>query len=147
MTTLCCNMLASKNDLAAITKPPTDKERKSWKEFQHTVNYLRSLCATPMPVRLRFVRLPNNKLGQCKRNKNHFVIELNSAMGQFQAIDVLVHEWAHALSWNYAMDKLAKVAILDPEQFDRACHDSAWGCAYSRVYLVHQEAIQAFDEK
>jgi hypothetical protein len=35
-----------------------------------------------------------------------------------------------------------KTPGLDPVEFDRACHDEAWGCAYSRVWRAHQEVIR-----
>jgi hypothetical protein len=34
---------------------------------------------------------------------------------------------------------LAKTPGLDPVEFDRACHDEAWGCAYSRVWRAYLE--------
>ena len=50
-----------------------------------------------------------------------------------QSVEVLCHEWAHALAWNCTLDRLSKMRGLDPVEFERACHDEAWGCAYSRV--------------
>jgi len=66
------------------------------------------------------------------------VVLLKHRMGEPQAVDVLCHTWAHALAWNYSLDRLAKKPGVDPVEFDRACHDEAWGCAYSwawRAYL------------
>ena len=31
---------------------------------------------------------------------------------------------------------------LDPLEFDRACHDEAWGCAYSRVWRAYLDVIR-----
>ena len=47
---------------------------------------------------------------------------------------------AHALAWNFSLDRLAKTPGINPVQFDRACHDEAWGCAYSRVWRAYLEA-------
>ena len=44
---------------------------------------------------------------------------------------------AHALAWNYSLDRLAKTHGLDPLEFERASHDEAWGCAYSRVWRAY----------
>jgi hypothetical protein len=27
--------------------------------------------------------------------------------------------------------------MLEPGEFERACHDEAWGCAYSRVWRAY----------
>ncbi len=59
-----------------------------------------------------------------------------------QAVEVLCHEWAHALAWNFTLDRLFKMRGLDPVVFDRACHDEAWGCAYSRVWRAYLEVIR-----
>jgi hypothetical protein len=145
MAVLCCNLIASKGSLDSPHKPVSEACRKTWKEFHYTLSYLRHLCPTPMPVRLSFDPLFSNLLGRCKRNKNHFKIQLNTAMGQFQAIDVLVHEWAHAIAWNYELDRLVKERAT-PEMFEAASHDEVWGCAYARTYRAHQAALKVFDE-
>ena len=30
----------------------------------------------------------------------------------------------------------------DPVEFERACHDEAWGCAYSRVWRAYLDVIR-----
>jgi hypothetical protein len=37
-------------------------------------------------------------LGQCLRRDKRFVVLLNDEMGVPQAVEVLYHEWAHALA-------------------------------------------------
>jgi len=70
------------------------------------------------------------------------VVDLNRNLGEPQAVEVLCHEWAHALAWNYSLDRLARTPSIDPAEFDRASHDEAWGCAYSRVWRAYQEVIR-----
>jgi len=55
---------------------------------------------------------------------------------------VLCHEWAHALAWNFAVDRLINAPDTDPVEFERACHDEAWGCAYSRVWRAYLDVIR-----
>ncbi len=55
---------------------------------------------------------------------------------------MLCHEWAHALAWNFLLDRLAKTPGINPVEFDRACHDEAWGCAYSRVWRAYLDVIR-----
>jgi hypothetical protein len=68
---------------------------------------------------------------------------LNRDLGEPQAVEVLCHEWAHALAWNFAVDRLINAPDTDPVEFERACHDEAWGCAYSRVWRAYLEAGRA----
>ena len=105
-----------------------------WQEFRGVLAGLRAQCPTAMPVVVRTSWLPNTILGQCIRRRHRFVVRLNDQMGEPQAVECLLHEWAHALAWNYSLDRLSKMPGVDPVVFDRACHDEAWGCAYSRVW-------------
>jgi Zn-dependent peptidase ImmA (M78 family) len=96
-----------------------------------------------MPVVVRTAWLPDTILGQCIRRRQRFVVRLNENMGEPQAVDTLCHEWAHALAWNYSLDRLAKTPGVDPVEFERASHDEAWGCAYSRVWRAYLEVGRA----
>jgi hypothetical protein len=70
------------------------------------------------------------------------VVHLNRNLGEPQAVELLCHEYTHALAWNYSLDRLARSPGIDPAEFDRASHDEAWGCAYSRVWRAYQEVIR-----
>ncbi|MFM8708137.1 MAG: hypothetical protein ACKOHK_08650, partial [Planctomycetia bacterium] len=113
-----------------------------WREFQTVLAGLRRECPPALPVVVRASWLPETILGQCLRRDKRFVVQLNRDLGEPQAVEVLCHEWAHALAWNFTLDRLSKTRGLDPVVFDRACHDEAWGCAYSRVWRVYQEVIR-----
>jgi hypothetical protein len=67
------------------------------------------------------------------------VVQLNRDLGEPQAVEVLCHEWAHALAWNFTLNRLAKTPGINPVEFDRDCYDEAWGCAYSRVWRAYLE--------
>lgn len=116
-------------------------ERPGWGAFRRVLAGLRELCPAAEPVVVRTSWLPGNILGECIRRRARFVVRLNNQMAQEQAIETLLHEWAHALAWNYALDKLAREPGVSPEVFDAASHDEAWGCAYSRVWRVYSEVV------
>jgi hypothetical protein len=118
-------------------------QRSTWAEFRAALAGLRDQCPTAMPVVVRTSWLPETILGQCIRRRQRFVVRLNENMGEPQAVEVLCHEWAHALAWNYSLDRLAKTPGLDPVEFERASHDEAWGCAYSRVWRAYLEVGRA----
>jgi hypothetical protein len=54
-----------------------------------------------------------------------FVVMLNRDLGEPQAVEVLCHEWGHALACKFSLDRLAKTPGIEPVEFDRACHDEA----------------------
>lgn len=57
-------------------------------------------------------------------------------MNEHDAVDTLLHEWAHALSWHLVLDRLSRE--LDSQaDFEQASHDELWGCAYSRVWRAY----------
>jgi|LakMenEpi03Aug12_release.lakeMendotaPanAssembly.Ray.scaffolds.fasta_scaffold277904_2 hypothetical protein len=143
MQLLCCNLIARKGNLERPEKTARGCAADS-KEFLHTLAYLEKLCPPPMPVRLSFSYMHDTMLGQCQRKKKYFLIRLNKFMNQFQSADVLVHEWAHALAWNYALDRLVANPDTTPEEFETASHDEVWGCAYARTYRAHLAALSTF---
>jgi len=116
--------------------------RPGWREFQSVLAGLRLKCPTALPVVVRASWLPETILGQCLRRDKRFVVLLSDQMGEPQAVEVLCHEWAHALAWNFSVDRLINAPDTDPVDFERACHDEAWGCAYSRVWRAYLDVIR-----
>ena len=144
---LCCHRGSLSNTghlhAASISAPRRSfVNRSGWREFQTVLAGLRRDCPPALPVVVRASWLSKTVLGQCLRRDKRFVVLLNEEMGEPQAVEVLCHEWAHALAWNFSLDRLSKTPGLDPVEFDRACHDEAWGCAYSRVWRAYQEVIR-----
>jgi hypothetical protein len=117
-------------------------KRSTWTEFRAVLAGLRDQCPTAMPVVIRTAWLPDTILGQCVRRRQRFVVLLNDEMGEPQAVEVLCHEWAHAVAWNFAVDRLINAPDTDPVEFERACHDEAWGCAYSRVWRAYLDVTR-----
>lgn len=111
--------------------------RPGWQEFRRVLARLREHCPAAKPVVVRTSWLPPDILGECIRRPRRFVIRLNNSLRADQAVETLLHEWAHALAWNFSLDRLSRLPGLDPAEFDRASHDEAWGCAYSRVWRAY----------
>jgi hypothetical protein len=140
---LCCHRGALMGAGSLFSTPAHSfVNRLGWREFQTVLAGLRRECPPALPVVVRASWLPETILGQCLRRDKRFVVQLNRDLGEPQAVEVLCHEWAHALAWNFSLDRLSKTPGLDPAVFDRACHDEAWGCAYSRVWRAYQEVIR-----
>jgi hypothetical protein len=115
--------------------------RPGWTIFRQVLSGLRTHCPAAMPVVVRTSRLSGDTLGRCARRKSRFVIALNAAMTEHDAVETLIHEWAHALSWNLVLDHLSRQEAVAPQDFQDASHDEAWGCAYSRVWRVYIRRI------
>ena len=110
--------------------------RSDWHSFASTLACLRRKCVPAQPVIVRTSWLPPDTLGECVRRERRFVVRLNRTMTEWQATETLLHEWSHALAWNYTLDRMARDPDVDRERFDAASHDEAWGCAYSWVWRV-----------
>lgn len=59
--------------------------------------------------------------GDCQNKEANFLIRINRLLPEHEAIDTLLHEWAHCIAW-------------DRCQSDDHC--DAWGKAYSRIYRL-----------
>ena len=110
--------------------------------FQGVLGYLREHCPAAQPVIIRSAWLADETAGECVRRPKRFVIRLNRNLSEAMAVETLLHEWAHALAWNFALDRLAKAPDTTSEQFQAAAHDEAWGCAYSRVWRAYLGVIR-----
>ena len=93
--------------------------RPGWREFQTVLAGLRRECPPALPVVVRASWLPETILGQCLRRDKRFVVQLNRDLGEPQAVEVLCHEWAHALAWNFSLDRLTRTPEITPFEFDR----------------------------
>lgn len=86
-------------------------------------------------VNVRRVKLPETLCGDCclingKKKRKEFLIRINNELSEELAIDTLVHEWAHILSWDAPGDE----------------HGGAWGFAYSKVYRIYlKEYVEAYN--
>lgn len=85
---------------------------------------LRQELPTHIPVVVRRrTGIARDSLGYCTRQEDHFCIVIDAKLSQVLALNVLVHEYAHALSWT-------------PEHPSFEDHGPEWGVAYAKVYQV-----------
>lgn len=89
------------------------------------------------PTRLVVVlagRQFSTKHGDCGLIDYRFRIRVSRELNESQAVDVLLHEWAHALSWDTCGDMSVQGRRLSKYEFDRLTHGPKWGLADSKVY-------------
>lgn len=101
---------------------------KSYKTIRALLRDLRELCPPLLPVVYRS-RVLTDCSGYCRliyddeEKPSHFVIVLDSRLSLLMKKELLLHEWAHVLSWQ---DQPNHCSLED--------HGPEWGLAYSRVY-------------
>jgi hypothetical protein len=115
--------------------------REHWQEYARVLADLRLTCPPAMPVIVRTSRLPSYLAGCCRRYETRFVIQLNADMGEIQAVETLLHEWAHAVSWHYRLDTMMERGEYTREEWDQISHDAAWGCAYAQVWRAYVQGL------
>lgn len=81
-----------------------------------------------MKVSVRRKKIDRKYHGRCWRREDFFEIQIDKTLDEEFSIAILLHEWAHARSWNLLYDSYSA------EEFLLNCHDAAWGIAYAEVY-------------
>ena len=94
--------------------------------YRQVVRMLKEKCPADMPVIVRRMKVPKDRYGDCSKKEDCYVIRICREISEQQAIDILIHEWAHAISW----DKCSSEN-----------HCNQWGKAYSRVYRIFLKEI------
>lgn len=105
----------------------------NFKNYRKLITVLKHHVPPAFPISVRRVKLSRHIEGRCWKHGKKFLIEIDKSLEQPRAIDVLIHEWAHARAWNHMLD----TATTD-EQFNKLAHDAAWGVAYSEVYSTYE---------
>jgi len=102
--------------------------------------WLRSTCPTTLPVlRVRVERIGDgwSDLGECYTVPGGLAIRVQSGQDMGPAIDHLLHEWAHAMSWP---TRYAEEAHRRLRRREHPEHPDEFWLAYGRVYRAwHDE--------
>lgn len=88
-------------------------------------NALRRKCQPDHPVYVRQTKVNKDTLGECSFNEDskRFNIRIDKKLSVQHKLGILIHEWAHTLTW--FTDRVDD-------------HSSAWGIAYAKCYrAVH----------
>lgn len=70
------------------------------------------------------------------------MVLLPCELNQPQAVELLCHEYAHALAMNLTLDRLSQMPRIVPADFGRPSDDEAWGRASSRVWQAYLDAVR-----
>lgn len=97
---------------------------------------LRELVPAGLPATLRLAHIRSAD-GWCRRRKTNFEITVSRYMSRCEAVDVLLHEWAHAVAWSHLDDALGKNPAVTKAELEYSSHGPAWGVAFSRIYQTY----------
>lgn len=111
------------------------RRKRGFKFFYRVVEILQQVLPAELPVVVRLGSPGPNRLGYCCRRESQFHICISNGIRQEFAVEVLIHEWAHALAWPRTVDLLA-ASRMPRTQRQRPFHGTDWGKAYSEVYCA-----------
>lgn len=104
-----------------------------FKQYRALLSMLKADCPAAFPVSVRRVKLTLVE-GRCWKTGKKFHIQIDKGLDESRAMDVLIHEWAHARAWNHRLD-----AAVTDEAFNKLAHDAAWGVAYAEIYSIYEQ--------
>jgi hypothetical protein len=101
---------------------------KKYKSFWDTAKMLKKELPTPYPVHIRRLTTPKDIYGDCRFKGDSYLIRVRKDLNELVSIDVLLHEYSHAMAWDQDEDP----------------HGDNWGIAYSQAYrklLEHWDCL------
>ena len=106
-------------------------QKTEYQDYKALLKILKAKIPLAYPLDCRRTKLDDDTHGWCSRNRKKFLIRINRNLKEDLVIETLIHEYAHAISWNHLNDE------MDSE--DLMWHGPAWGVAYSQAYQVYEE--------
>jgi len=86
-------------------------------------------CNIPLELTVRFEPIEEgHRVGETSElpDGGGLLIRIDSRLTREETVDVIEHEWAHAMTWR----------VPRPD-----CHDEIWGAAFSRCYRAVTAAL------
>lgn len=106
------------------------------RRLQQIKRYLATYWPAPYSVQLRVERVgdANNYVGVTYRGRGGLVIRLDSRMQFGFAVEILLHEWAHAVVWP-ASSRFEALQVRE----DVSNHCGAWQGKYAEIAVAFCE--------
>lgn len=99
------------------------------KAYKSILSILRKNCVADLPVKVRRMKIPADRFGDCDKKDDHYMIRISKDLKEQHAIFILLHEWSHVLCWN-------KCIANGHDKIDDD-HCDHWGKAYGKVYRIY----------
>ena len=94
------------------------------KNFYKAIPYIKSISTSKLPIKVRRKYIKENMNGFCTKKDGYFLIVIDKSLSEEHAIDILLHEIAHADSWSEGIN-----------------HDLDWAIAYRRLYQLWENYL------
>lgn len=91
-------------------------------EFNRLVKKLEKHFPASHPILIDRCSL-ENVYGDCSFHENHYLIRIEKNLDHCASMCILIHEWAHALTW-----PLSNISYRD--------HDDLWGVTFAKIWSV-----------
>lgn len=95
----------------------------AYEYFNTVARFFKNSNLAEYPLSVRRIKLAEDLQGFCQLRGKKFIIKINRDLPEDYSIEVLLHEVAHAMSWEQEKD----------------VHGIKWGKAYSKVYRLFLE--------
>lgn len=95
--------------------------KQQYDQYKNVVKLLKSNISAKYPISIHRVKMAETLHGDCNLIDKKFRIRINKDLDQWMAIETVIHEVAHCLSWNEKQDY----------------HWYGWGIAFSKVYRIY----------
>jgi hypothetical protein len=134
-----------KPDFAANrVRPKSFHGRMGYEKLGLVVENLRIHCRPALPVVVRAGKTAPDIDGYCVRRGQRFVITINDRLNFEGVLNSVLHEWAHALAWNYSLERAFddfEAGALDANGFEDICHGPEFGISFATVWRVFVKKI------
>jgi hypothetical protein len=97
--------------------------RRNRDRIHQIANWLREEFPPPFPVKVLYCKLDKEVIGDTSKRGSKFILRIDSSLSRGAALDVLLHEWGHVISWTFSKTEQT-----------RAHHSDEWALAYGRIY-------------
>ena len=108
-------------------------QKSRYRLFNQIVGLLHELLPARLSIDVYLSAGDGRRLGDCTLEPSRFRICVSSRLPEEFAIEGLIHEWAHALSWPRGQSRWSyrwqPITIRGPID-----HGADWGQAYAKVY-------------
>ena len=102
-------------------------KRYNLRSFKECLKILKKKLPPAYPVTIKYVDIGD--FGVAELKKKRFILYINPMQCEDLAIETLLHEWAHLISWAVGNNWYKWGEYHGPE----------WGIAFSRIYQVLYE--------
>lgn len=105
------------------------------KLYYKLIKILKKELPCAYPVQINRLKMTMKNEGDCQLISKKFKIRINKRLTEREAIDTLLHEYAHGRCWSHYHSS------LEPDKLYEICHGPEWGIAYAECYRIYEKFL------